>query len=237
MIDTSTDDSIVAACAGGRFAQEYSRARATHSGVIFSHIESVLTRTGIDIDAVELLGVGTGPGSFTGLRIAVSTARMMAQLTGKPLVGLHSQYIYAAALAADASAGVKPGDIILPAFDAKKARVFAGVYRAAADGLETVLTTGDYYPSELSQKIPEGSRVIACGNGVPLIADLFSGTDTLFYPVDDFLPGAEGMALAFEREYLTSPALYADYETVLPYYARKSDAEILHLEKLKEKNA
>ena len=237
MIDTSTDDSIVAAYADGRSAQEYSRARAAHSGVIFSHIESVLSRTGIDIDAIDLLGVGTGPGSFTGLRIAVSTARMIAQLTGKPLVGLHSQYLYAAALASDASAGVKPGDILLPAFDAKKSRVFAGVYRASADGLETVLTAGDYYPSEISEKIAEGSRIIACGNGTPLIADLFSGSDTIFGAVGDFLPGAEGMARAFEREYGKAPALYSDYETVLPYYARKSDAEILHLQKLKEKNA
>ena len=234
MIDTSTDDSIVAASAGELTAQEYSHSRASHSGVIFSHIDAVLSRVGMDIGRVDILGVGTGPGSFTGLRIAVSTARMIAQLTGKPLVGLHSQYLFASALLCDPSAGVREGDILIPAFDAKKSRVFAGVYRAGRGGIETILPAGDYYPSEVAGKVPDGSRVTACGNGAVLCADLFAGTDTFFSAVDGFLPGAEGMARAFIRRYEENPAEFAGYSATLPFYARKSDAEILHYQKIKE---
>ena len=235
MIDTSTDDSIVAAFANGISSQEYSHSRASHSGVIFSHIDAVLSRTGIGVGGIDLLGVGTGPGSFTGLRIAVSTMRMIAQLTGKPLIGIHSQYLFASALSRDPSAGVREGDILISAFDAKKSRVFAGVYRALHNGIETLLPAGDYYPSEVADKVPDGSRVTACGNGAGLMADLFSGTDTFFSAVDGFLPGAEGMARAFTRRYEENPAAFADYSATLPFYARKSDAEILHYQKLQEK--
>ena len=232
MIDTSTDDSIVAVCAGTSCLQKYSHSRASHSCVIFSHIDECLSGAGIGIRDIDLVGVGVGPGSFTGLRIAVSTTRMLSQLLTKPLVGLHSQYLYASGLLADPAAAIKDGDILLPAFDAKKSRVFAGVYLAAGNIAETVLTAGDYYPSEIAAAVPDGSRVIACGNGAPLCAESFAGTDTFFSTVEGFLPGGKGMARAFIEAYQKNPSAYEDYASTLPFYARKSDAEILHLQKM-----
>jgi tRNA threonylcarbamoyladenosine biosynthesis protein TsaB len=232
MIDTSTDDSIVAVCAGETCFQKYSHSRASHSCVIFSHIDECLSSAEISIRDIDIVGVGIGPGSFTGLRIAVSTSRMIAQLIKKPLVGIHSQYLYASALQADPAAEVKDGDILLPAFDAKKSRVFAGVYRASGNSTQTVLAAGDYYPSEIAAAVPDGSRVIACGNGAPLCSGSFAGTDTLCSTIEGFLPGGKGMAKAFLGAFGMNPSAYSDYSAVLPFYARKSDAEILHLQKI-----
>ena len=181
MIDTSTDNAIVAVRAGSRFSQRVSHSRAAHSGIIFSHIDETLAETGITIHDIELIGTGIGPGSFTGLRIAVSTTRMIAQLLRVPLVGLHSQYLYASALAAFPDASVRQGDFLLPAFDAKKSRVFAGLYRYNETGLETVLQAGDYYPSEIANVIPEGDKVIACGSGGALCKDALNGDRSAFF--------------------------------------------------------
>jgi tRNA threonylcarbamoyl adenosine modification protein YeaZ len=230
MIDTSTDSSIVAARAGDRCAARYSHSRASHSGILFAHIDDVLRETGIAIQDLTIIGTGTGPGSFTGIRIAVTTARMIAQILSIPLVGIHSQELYAAGLIKDSTAGVKEGDLVLSAFDAKKTRIFGGLYRAKGGFPETVLAAGDYYPIELAAH--SSANLIGCGNGSALCADACESKGVTLRTIENYLPDAKAMSEIFIERYSRNPETYADYEKTLPFYARKSDAEVLHLQKI-----
>src|SRR6059058_4071986 len=62
--------------------------RPAHATALLSLVDDALAAAGLDLAQVERLGVGTGPGSFTGLRIGVATARGLAQALGLPAVGV-----------------------------------------------------------------------------------------------------------------------------------------------------
>ena len=121
-IDTSTDIELIALSVNGKIFQYCDYAGQSHSVTMFDNISSLLSQASITINDLDLIGTGIGPGSFTGIRISVSTARMFAQILKIPLVGIKSQEIYAA------SVSCPGGKTVLAAFDAKKSRVFAGIY-------------------------------------------------------------------------------------------------------------
>jgi tRNA threonylcarbamoyladenosine biosynthesis protein TsaB len=102
-----------------------------HSAELLPVIAGLLERAGTGWDDVRAIAVGIGPGTFTGLRIGVSTARGLAQGLGIPLHPVSSL----AALAAGLGTPSQPGRPLLPLIDAKRRQVFAALYRAG-DPLE-----------------------------------------------------------------------------------------------------
>jgi tRNA threonylcarbamoyladenosine biosynthesis protein TsaB len=97
----------------------------THSDVLLVTIDRVMRQAGVAPAALGAVAVGAGPGSFTGLRIGMSTAKGIAFAAGTPLYAISSL----AALAWDAArAGVE--GLIVPAMDARRGELYAGFYRA-----------------------------------------------------------------------------------------------------------
>jgi tRNA threonylcarbamoyladenosine biosynthesis protein TsaB len=92
-------------------------ARPAHAGRLLGAAEEALAAAGVGWDDVERIAVGVGPGSFTGLRIGIATARALAQARGLPVVGVSTLE----ALARGASA-----EIVLAVLDARRGEVFAG---------------------------------------------------------------------------------------------------------------
>jgi len=95
-----------------------------------------------DWDAVERMGVGTGPGSFTGLRIGVATARALAQARGLPLVGVSTLTVLARRLAAEFEG------TSLAVLDARRGEAFAAAWR----GGEAVLAPAALRPDALAER-------------------------------------------------------------------------------------
>jgi tRNA threonylcarbamoyladenosine biosynthesis protein TsaB len=219
VIEGSTDTSLVAVKTVKGSFERYTREKGSHSRDLFVNIESVLAEAGIAIQDIDCIGVGIGPGSFTGIRIAVSSARMLAQVTGKALVGVSSPRLYAESVES------AEGDIILSAFDAKKGRVFAEVYRRNKDGLEVLLIAGDYFPEEIIPVLKGVGNIITVGDGSEKYRDNFNAENLRV--IESFVPDGAHVCDYIEKEYLKNPEKYADFRNVLPCYARKSDAEVL----------
>jgi tRNA threonylcarbamoyladenosine biosynthesis protein TsaB len=109
-----------------------------------------------DWDAVDRLGVGTGPGSFTGLRIGVATARALAQGRGLPLVSVGTLEVIARHLAAT-HAGT-----CLAVLDARRGEAFAAAWR---DG-EKLLAPAALSPRALAERVAAlPGPVRAAGDG------------------------------------------------------------------------
>ncbi len=219
-IDTSTKAEMIAASRDGRVSDKTSITGISHSVALFDNIDQALK--GVDLTAkdLDLIGVGIGPGSFTGIRIGVSTARMMAQLLRIPLVGFYSPLLFACSIEAPA------GTDIIIAFDAKKGRVFGGRYRIAGQHSipDEIIPPGDYAMEYLLAG--SGSPVILAGDGAEKYNEITAKQLPEYRLLADFIPsGAAGCRLT-GLLYTAGPERYGDIKATVPYYARKSDAEI-----------
>ncbi len=229
-IDTATDFEFISVTTEhGTF--EYSEnVKMTHSITLFDNINRVLENASITIKDINLIGVGIGPGSFTGVRIAVSTARMIAQILGVPLVGITTQDIFSSSI--NKPAGAK----ILIAFDAKKSRVFASLYKADNEfPPEQIIPVGDYKIEYLLEHITGGETLLCAGDGCnkyrETIESIASSAGFNFRILENFIPSGSITSELTLLKYRNSPELYRFYGSTIPFYARKSDAEVAKDEK------
>jgi tRNA threonylcarbamoyladenosine biosynthesis protein TsaB len=93
--------------------------RPRHTTRLLPLAASLLDEAGLRWHDLELIAVGVGPGTFTGLRIGIATARALASATGAPLVGIGTLRALAAG---------SPGRRVLAVIDARRGEVFVGGY-------------------------------------------------------------------------------------------------------------
>ncbi|MBN1531639.1 MAG: tRNA (adenosine(37)-N6)-threonylcarbamoyltransferase complex dimerization subunit type 1 TsaB [Spirochaetes bacterium] len=223
LIDTASDLEIAVA-RGSRGGTALAPAAASsHAVTLFDTIRRCLEGAGISTRDIELLGVGTGPGSFTGIRIAVATARMLAQLLKIPLVGIPSQELYASSLPAS------PGEQIMVAFDAKKGRVFGAAYRQAPSGggIETLAPPGDYTVGALLSRMDASHPAISTGNGIARYRGEIDEHLAQHRFFGEIQPDPHRLGRLLEERYRENPGHYDNFYNTLPSYSRKSDAEIM----------
>jgi tRNA threonylcarbamoyladenosine biosynthesis protein TsaB len=159
-IDTSTPAS--AACVlradGESFevAPEPSRltARPAHARELMPAVADVMERAGLDFGDLAAIAVGVGPGTFTGLRIGIATARALAGASGLALRPVSS-------LAALAE-GIE-GQLRLPLIDARRGELFAALYGTGGEPLWAPFVAA---PEQVAERVSEaGYGVRAAGDG------------------------------------------------------------------------
>jgi tRNA threonylcarbamoyladenosine biosynthesis protein TsaB len=221
VIDTASPLEIIAAARGDAAAETSIVVNTSHSVTIIDTIGRCLNTLGIAASELNCLGVGIGPGSFTGIRIAVSTARMLAQVLGIPLVGIPTQLLFAVSV----DAGI--GENILIAFDAKKGRVFGALYRKSGFLLapEEIIPPGDYGIEYLVDGVDRSRKTYCIGNGTVKYKESLVSLEKGVFP-ENFVPSGEIICALVRETYLGNPAEHADYNRIVPCYARKSDAEV-----------
>lgn len=221
VIDTATRIEIVAAASNETYAGVSSESGASHAVTLMDSIDRCLAQVGVLPQDIELIGVGIGPGSFTGIRIAVATARMMAQVLERPLVGFPTPLLYAA------GAGAAVGDEILVAFDAKKGRVFGALYAEDGTGLpRAVIPPGDYDIATILQKADSAATIRCIGDGVARYRSRVFESDKKVEDMTGLIPPPEAACRLARILYDADPGACADWNRTLPLYARKSDAEL-----------
>jgi len=168
-VDTSTASGSIALLEGGKLMAEWTLFSAqTHNRRLLKMVDTYLGALGWTIDDLDGFAVTSGPGSFTGLRIGLTTMKTLAWTLGKPFAAVPSLDALAAPL----------GFASLPVcalLDARRNEVYFGLYQP--DGKGGLQRKGPYLvmpPAHVADRI-EGKAVF-CGDGWLLYRDLLSET-------------------------------------------------------------
>jgi tRNA threonylcarbamoyladenosine biosynthesis protein TsaB len=134
-------------------------ARPAHASELMPAVADVMERARVDFGDLEAIAVGVGPGTFTGLRIGITTARALATANGLQLRPVSSL----AALAAGIEAEPENAPSLLPVIDAKRGEVFAAEYARGGDRRWGPLALR---PEELAMRVRAGGAApLAAGDG------------------------------------------------------------------------
>lgn len=210
--DTATPDTVVAVQAGEdadvveRRHTPAPGERPGHASQLLPLAREALAETGRTFADVDRIGVGVGPGTFTGLRIGVATARSLAQATGAELAAVTTLRVLAAGAGLD-----RP---VLAVLDARRGEAFIGAWR----GDEELLAPQAVAPTDLGALAPPGA--LAAGDGAVRFREHLelAGVEV---PVDGSpLHHVGGRALCR----LARAAPPADRDALVPEYVRAPDA-------------
>ena len=200
----------------------------THSARLMPTIDRLLRETSLTIHQVQGIALGLGPGSFTGLRIAVSTVKGLAYSLKVPVVGVPTL---------DALAHNLPyvSTMVCPVLDARKKEVYAALFRGNGEGhLEKITEDWVLSPEDLCSRIPE--KTVFLGNGIEVYGKFFKeklGSRVLFAPPELSLPRAANVARLSLPGFKNGLAL--DLFSFTPIYIRRSEAEIHYQAKEQKK--
>jgi tRNA threonylcarbamoyladenosine biosynthesis protein TsaB len=231
-IDTSTLETSVAVVAGTAAAPRVlalSESQAhDHSSSVLQRVEQALAAAALTLADLDGLAIGAGPGSFTGLRIGMSTAKGLAFATGKPLWAVSS--LAALALDVDRLVEIDPDAVVMPLIDARRGEVFAGFYRVAQGAAQALADERVLAPEALADAIAEVTRasrvtrILALGDGLDAYADVLAAA--LAGRVER-VPGARPTPSAVAVARLALAGGVPDVATTgAPVYIRPSEAEI-----------
>ncbi len=183
---------------------------------LFTEVKALMQEAGIGREDVALLGVGRGPGSFTGVRVAVTAAKTLAFSLGVPLVAPESLAVRAAGI------GISAREAFV-AMDARRGEVYYAAYGIGDGGLERLLEPGVAAPEKAAADLAiclerAHGEVVLTGTAIDAYAHVWP--QGLVVAASE-PPGAGGLARlcreAAERGDIADP-----YE-LLPLYLRRPD--------------
>jgi tRNA threonylcarbamoyladenosine biosynthesis protein TsaB len=221
-LETATDTCGAALLRDGQIAAEAHLHRPrVHAERLTPLVEDVLRHADTAAADLDAVAVSMGPGSYTGLRIGVSTAKGWALSTDADLVGVPTLEAYAAQLQAVA----QPSDVICPLFDARRDEVYAAAYQKTADGLTEQAPTKALTVDALPEWVEDvAGRLWLVGDGAAKSREALAstGTGTTIVPPDDLPPSAAWVARrGHERLRAHGPD---DVSTFEPLYVKEVHA-------------
>jgi len=219
-MDTSTLMTTVAITDDQKLLGEYSLSvDMSHSEMLVPMIKSTLDGLKIDIDDIDLYTISIGPGSFTGLRIALSTAKGFAIAKNKPIIGVSTLEALAYNICSES--------YIVPMIDARRDRVFSGIYKWNGNILNIVKQDDALDISEYFKYLNENyDKLFVNGNGSIAYRGLIEeilGDKAIFAPFNlNSIRASSICEIAYER---FKNGLIDDVDNLKPVYLRESQAE------------
>jgi len=222
-IDTATQVASVGIIGNGEtLAEESRQATSNHTETLLPLIASVLEQASISLTEIGGIGVSIGPGSFTGLRIALGTVKGFAYATGQKVVGVPT-------LEALAHTVSDWEGLVCPVLDARKREVYAALFRRDANGtLQRLLPDHVLSPTALLEIITEPCLFLGDGaeNYSALICE-HGGSVMQILPFATHHPrGAIVAAMAWER---LRRGEHDELHTLVPCYVRPPEAVLKRL--------
>jgi len=218
-VDTATTSCSVAIMDKRSLLSEFTLDREeTHSKHLMDMIKAALRMSGLDFSDLDGFAVTRGPGSFTGLRIGISTIKGLAVASEKPVVGVSSLETLALQVS-------YCRDLICPILDARKGEVYFSRYRFLNGHLDKQIRERVAPPDKAVDDLNEPCLFV--GNGALLYKEMILENMGEFA---SFAPMIQNTIRASTIAYLSMAKFENndtdDIDKILPYYIRKSDAEL-----------
>ena len=189
-----------------------------YSSRIFRQLEFLLAELGLKLDQFELFAVAAGPGSFTGLRVGLASAKAWSEAHGKPVAGV-------SVLEAVAAQCAYPAAWLVPVVDARRGQFYGASYRRESYGElrlegDECVVGGDELLKLVRERSPGEAVVVA--TEPELVTRLVEPAGTRVFRASNVLaPWIGQIAAARVKQGKVSDALTLDAN-----YVRRSDAEV-----------
>lgn len=223
-LESSAKSASVALMEDGVLLAQYSQCTGlTHSRTLLPMVEDMLKNTEMKLEDVDLIAVAHGPGSFTGIRIGVSTVKGLAWAAGKSCVGVST-------LASMAWHGLTFDGIVCPVMDARRSQVYNALFEMKNGKPERLTPDRAIALEELANELKaSGREVYLVGDGAKMSFEYLSneGIRCVVAPENVLYQSAWGVGMAALGE-KTGTA-----DDLLPVYLRLSQAERERQERMK----
>lgn len=217
-VDTSSFPASAAVSEDGVILGEYIiRNQRKHSQNILPMTEALFDMLDMNISEIDAFAVTVGPGSFTGLRIGISTVRAFAQATGKPVVGINTLEALSYNLACTKG-------VIMPLIDARRNEVYCAAYSFDNGEMSELLSPCVMTVEECAELFLDGN-VTFTGDGSIANGDYLKSLqgDVSTAPANLNEVRASSVAALAELKLKNGEAV--NYNEIEPLYLRKSQAE------------
>lgn len=218
-VDTTTPSGSVALLDKGELIAEAGVISfPSHSERLLVVVDFLLKMNRLDIKELDGFAVAAGPGSFTGIRIGLSTVKSFAYASGKPAAPVSTLRALAWKLR-DPHA-----HLLCPLVDAKKGEIYAALFEAKRRELKEVVPQGAYSPGRFFSLLPSRRVISFIGSGVELCRGMMAEflKDKARIPSRSFFIAHEVGILGYER---LKNRRGVRAEELEPLYFRRSQAE------------
>lgn len=218
-METATERcSIAVAKDGIALAETHSSADFDHSAQLTLLIEACLSQCKYKLSDLDAIAVSIGPGSYTSLRVGLSTAKGLCYGLDLPLLPIDSLSIIAAGAIQEQQRTAET--LYVPMIDARRMEVYSAVYHASGEVLEkpkALILTADAFSDYLNQ----GFAMVFAGNGAPKFSPLLTSALAHFSAV-----GSEAVHMSLLAEKLFQQQAFADIAYLEPFYLKPPNITI-----------
>ncbi len=211
-IETSTTVCSVALTTDGNtLASQKLFIEKSHSTLLTVVIEQIMKQVGMEMAELDAIAVSKGPGSYTGLRIGVSTAKGLCYALDKPLIAVNTLL----AMANEVNRQNHSQALLCPMIDARRMEVYTALYDGELNELEKTsakILEENSFDETLNQK-----QVLFFGNGADKFMALKTGVANAVF-IDNITPSAWSVGLLANQAFLRG-----DFEDVAyfePFYLK-----------------
>lgn len=203
----------------GRVLEKRGQGVLNHLQYLMPMVKELLEESELQLSDMTAIAASKGPGSFTGIRIGVSSARALAQVLNAETIGVPTLKAFAYNMP-------EYGGLICPVFDARRNQVYAGAYKWEDGEIREVVKGAPYSIDEFLEKVraaeEKGTETpLFFGDGTKAYGDWFKAEEIA--PEEVRLQTAASVAkLAMDMK---QAGLVQTYEELKPDYMRKAEAE------------
>lgn len=214
-IETATTACSVALTRDGNIlSKKETTEKNAHSAKLTLFIDEVLKKNRLLFSDLDAIAVSKGPGSYTGLRIGVSTAKGLCYALDIPLIAINTLQSLAWGMAGSFSEKKHSNPLLCPMIDARRMEVYAAVFNFDLE--EVRETKADIIDTNSFSEYLDKSQVIFFGDGADKCKDIITHPNAVF--VDDIFPSSANMAIPVNQKF--EQKLFEDVAYFEPFYLK-----------------
>jgi len=214
-IETATPYGSIALCRDDQVLCELSLRLLKGGGeYLLAWLERMMSQTGCHLSELDLIAVGTGPGSYTGIRVGLAAAKGLGAGLNIPVYGVST-------LETIAHNALGTALWIATALDARRGELYAALYQATASGLVVVIPPQPMAAVDFVNSLRQLPEVILCGEGGKVNPKLWEN-----YPQIKIASALWDRPLASQLAWIAGQKTDDLREDLIPKYLRRVEAEV-----------